>query len=78
MLADIHVPFLCQLSKSAPSFLWSVGNFVHTQPLQIGRANSALLIAKISVQSLLERRPRFPERWMTPAALRNPVPQPRK
>ena len=78
MLADLHLPLLCQISKSAPSFLWSVGNFMNGHPLPIGRSNPALMIAKASVLSLLDSRPRCPERWVTSAMMRTPVAQQRK
>lgn len=73
MLADLHLPLLCQISKSAPSFLWGVGNFMNAQPLPMDRSNPALMIAKVSVLSLIESRPRFPERWMTAATQRMPA-----
>ncbi len=57
MIADVHnlqLPFLCQLSKSTPNILWSVASSLHNQVLQIGRGNPAVMVAKISFQSLLE------------------------
>jgi hypothetical protein len=57
MIADVHnlqLPFLCQLSKSAPNILWSVGSSLHNQFLQVGRGNPAVMFAKISLQSFFE------------------------
>jgi hypothetical protein len=59
MMVDFHnIPliFLCQLSKSAPNILWSVGSSVHNQFLQVGRGSPAVMAAKISLRSLLEGR----------------------
>jgi hypothetical protein len=57
MIADVHnfqPPFLCQLSKSVPNILWSVGSLFHNQPLQVARSNPAVVIAKVSFQSFFE------------------------
>src|ERR1700726_1703411 len=57
MISDIHnlqLPLLCQLSKSTPNILWSVGSSLHNQFLQVGRGHPAVMVAKISFQSLLE------------------------
>jgi len=67
MMMDFHnlqLPFLCQLSKSAPNILWSVGSSVHNQFLQVGRGNAAVMAAKISLKSFLDR----PARKMPAAA----------
>jgi hypothetical protein len=59
MITDLHnlqLPLLCQLSKSAPNILWSLGSSVHNQFLQVGRGNPAVVAAKISLNSLLERQ----------------------
>jgi hypothetical protein len=55
MISDIHnlqLPFLCQLSKSAPNILWSAGNSLHNQFLQVGSGNPAVMVAKISLRSV--------------------------
>jgi hypothetical protein len=53
MFADLHnlqLPFLCcQLSKSAPNILWSVGSSIHNQFWQIGRVSAAVMVAKMSL-----------------------------
>jgi hypothetical protein len=52
MIVDVHnlqLPFLCQLSKSAPNILWSVGSSLHNQFLQIGRGNPAVMVTKIYI-----------------------------
>jgi hypothetical protein len=54
-LHNLQLPFLCQLSKSAPNILWSVGSSVHNQFLQVGRGNPAVMAAKISLKSFLDR-----------------------
>jgi hypothetical protein len=57
MISDIHnieLSFLCQLSKSAPNILWSVRGFLNDNPLQVARSNPAVVVAKVSLQSLLE------------------------
>ena len=59
MISDIHnlqLPLLCQLSKSAPNILWSVGSSLQNQFLQVGGANSAVMAARISLQSVFEGR----------------------
>jgi hypothetical protein len=51
MIADIHnfqLPFLCQLSKSAPNVLWTVRGFLSENPLQVARSNPAVIVAKVS------------------------------
>jgi hypothetical protein len=40
----------------APNILWSLGSSVHNQFLQVGRGNPAVVAAKISLNSLLERQ----------------------
>ena len=58
MISDIHnlqLPLLCQLSKSTPNILWSVGSSLHNQVLQVGRGNPALMVARMSLNSVLER-----------------------
>jgi hypothetical protein len=55
-LHNLQLPLLCQLSKSAPNILWSVGSSVHNQFLQVGRGNPAVMVARISLRSLLEGR----------------------
>jgi len=60
MMVDFHnlqLLFLCQLSKSAPNILWSVGSSVHNQFLQVGRSNPAVMAARISLGSWLEAHP---------------------
>jgi hypothetical protein len=55
MFIDCHnlqLPLLCQLSKSAPNILWSVGSSLHNQFLQVGRGNPAVMAAKLSLRSL--------------------------
>ena len=67
MMMDFHnlqLPFLCQLSKSTPNILWRVGSSVHNQFLQVGRGNPAVIAAKISLKSFLDR----PARKMPAAA----------
>jgi hypothetical protein len=57
MIQDFHnlQPFvLCQLSKSAPNILWSVGSSVHNQFLQVGRVRLAVMAANISLRSFLQ------------------------
>jgi hypothetical protein len=57
MIANVHnlqLPFLCQLSNSAPNILWSVGSVFHNQPLQVARSNPAVIIAKVSLQLFFE------------------------
>ena len=49
---NLELPFLCQLSKSAPNILWSVGSSLHNQFLQVGRGNPAVMAAKLSLRSL--------------------------
>jgi len=59
MISDIHnfqLPLLCQLSKSAPNILWSVGSSLQNQFLQVGRGNAAVMVARISLQSAFEGR----------------------
>jgi hypothetical protein len=58
MISDIHnlqLPLLCQLSKSTPNILWSVGTSLHNQFWQVGRGNPAVMAARISFNSVLER-----------------------
>jgi hypothetical protein len=58
MMMDFHnlqLPLLCQLSKSAPNILWSVGSSVQNQFLQVGHGNPAVMAAKISLKSFLDR-----------------------
>jgi hypothetical protein len=67
MMLDFHnlqLPFLCQLSKSTPNILWSVGSSVHNQFLQVGRGNPAVIAAKLSLKSFFDR----PARKMPAAA----------
>jgi hypothetical protein len=59
MITDLHnlqLPLLCQLSKSTPNLLWSLGTSVHNQFLQVGRGSPAVMVARISLKSLLERQ----------------------
>jgi hypothetical protein len=59
MIADLHslqLPLLCQLSKSAPNILWSAGNSLHNEFLQVGRGNPAVMMAKISLKWLVLRQ----------------------
>jgi hypothetical protein len=59
MIVDLHnlpLMFLCQLSKSAPNILWSMGSSVHNPFLQVGRGNPAVMAAKLSLGSLREGR----------------------
>jgi hypothetical protein len=61
MITDIHnlqLPLLCQLSKSTPNILWSVGSSLSNQFLQVGRANPALMVARMSFSSVLGRHAR--------------------
>ena len=51
---NLSLPFLCQLSKSAPNILWSVGSSVHNQFLQVGRGNPAVMVAWISLKSFFD------------------------
>ncbi len=58
MIVDFHnleLFFLCQLSKSAPNILWSIGSSMHNQFLQVGRVKPAVMAARISLKSFLER-----------------------
>jgi hypothetical protein len=57
-MTDIHslqLIFLCQISKSTPNILWSVGSSLHNQFLQVGRGNPAVMVARMSFNSVLER-----------------------
>jgi hypothetical protein len=57
MMTDLHnlqLPLLCQLSKSAPNILWSLGSLFHNQFLQFGRGNPAVMVARVFFKSLLE------------------------
>jgi hypothetical protein len=59
MVSDLHnlqLPLLCQLSKSAPNILWSVGSSLQNQFLQVGQGNPAVMVARISLQSVFEGR----------------------
>jgi hypothetical protein len=38
----VQLPFLCQLSKSAPKVLWTVRGFLGDNPLQVARSNPAV------------------------------------
>jgi hypothetical protein len=61
MITDIHslqLPLLCQISKSTPNILWSLGSLLHNQFLQVGRGNPALMVARMSFSSVLGRRAR--------------------
>jgi hypothetical protein len=53
---NLSQPFLCQLSKSAPNILWSVGSSVHNQFLQVGYGNPAVMAARMSLKSFLNGR----------------------
>jgi hypothetical protein len=56
MMVDLHnlqLPLLCQLSRSAPNILWSVGSSLQNQFLQVGGDNPAVMAARISFKSLL-------------------------
>jgi hypothetical protein len=58
MMTDIHsfqLISLCQLSKSTPNILWSVGSSLHNQFLQVGRGNPAIMVARMSFNSVVER-----------------------
>ena len=58
MIADFHnlqFSLLCQLSKSTPNILWSVGSSLHNQFLQVGRGNPAVMVARLSINSMLGR-----------------------
>jgi hypothetical protein len=71
MITDIHnlqLPLLCQLSKSAPNILWSVGSSLHNQFLQVGRGNPALMVARMSFSAVLGRHALRPERGAVRAA----------
>jgi hypothetical protein len=48
-LHNLQFPLLCQLSRSAPNILWSVGS---KQLLQVGSDNPAVMAARISFKSL--------------------------
>ena len=73
-----HLPMLGARADLSPA-QWHVLHLIEPdQPLPMGRSNPALMIAKVSVLSLLDSRPRFPERWVTSAMLRTPVAQPPK
>ena len=55
MIADFHnlqFSLLCQISKSTPNILWSLGSSLHNQFLQVGRGNPAVMAAKLSLRSL--------------------------
>jgi hypothetical protein len=68
MIADFHnlqFSLLCQLSKSTPNILWSVGSSLHNQFLQVGRGSPAVMVARLSLNSMLGRHAGGP----TPAAL---------
>jgi hypothetical protein len=61
MITDIHslqLPLLCQLSKSTPNILWSVGSSLNNQFLQVGRGHPALMVARMSFSSVLGRHAR--------------------
>jgi hypothetical protein len=53
---NLQLLFLCQLSKSAPNILWSMGSSAHNQFLQVGRGNPAVMAARLALGSLLEGR----------------------
>jgi hypothetical protein len=58
MIADLHglqITLLCQLSKSTPNILWSVGSSLHNQFLQVGSENPAVMVARLSLNSMLGR-----------------------
>jgi hypothetical protein len=62
MISDIHnieLSFLCQISKSVPNILWNVRGFLNDNPLQVARSNPAVVVAKVSLQSLLEAHREF-------------------
>jgi hypothetical protein len=71
IMVDLHnfqLPLLCQLSKSAPSILWSVGSSLQNQYLQVGRGNPAVMAAILSLKSLLEGQAEEPPRAAKTAA----------
>jgi hypothetical protein len=58
MTAELHhfqLILLCQISKLAPNILWSVGSSLHNQFLQVGRGNPAVMVARLSLNSVLDR-----------------------
>jgi len=58
MISDFHnlqLLLLCQVSKSAPNILWSMGSSLQNQFLQVGRENPAVIMARMSLNSVLER-----------------------
>ena len=58
MIADFHnlqFSLLCQFSKSTPNILWSLGSSLHNQFLQVGRGNPAVMVARLSINSMLGR-----------------------
>jgi hypothetical protein len=58
MISDIHnlqLPLLCQLSKSTPNILWSVGSSLHNQFLQVCSGNPAVMVARMSFNAVLDR-----------------------
>jgi hypothetical protein len=65
MITDIHslqLVLLCQISRSAPNILWSLGSSLQNQFLQTGGGNPAVIVAKVSLKSMLERHTRKPRR----------------
>jgi hypothetical protein len=68
MIADIHsfqLPLVCELSKSTPNILWSLGSSLHNQFLQVGKGNPAVIVAKMSFNAVLERHARKTPRART-------------
>jgi hypothetical protein len=63
MISYIHyleLTLFCQLSKAAPNILWSVGGFIGNNPLELAGRNPTVMIAKVALQSLFERKLRHP------------------
>jgi hypothetical protein len=55
-LHNLELLFVCMLSKSAPNILWTVRGLLSDNLLQVARSSPAIAVAKISLQSLFERK----------------------
>lgn len=54
-LQHLELSLVCQLSKLTPNILWSVGSSLHNQYLQIGTGNPAMMLARLSLNSVRDR-----------------------
>jgi len=60
-MADLHnleLFLLCQFTKLSPNILWSLGSSFPNQLWRVGQSNPAAMMARLSLQSLLQRHGR--------------------